>query len=375
MPGLTAEPLAGLVPALEAVAAYGLVGTRRALPTEPLAEPEWSAFLDAAAAERLVGLLALAILDGAFPATEEQIESVANLETDVAVVALMLERLLLAVADRFVGAGIDFRVLKGPSVAHVDYPEPALRSFGDLDLLVRGADFAGAVAVLEADGGRRAVPELRRGFDYRFGKGATISMPGRLEVDLHRTFVAGPLGMMIDLDGLFETSTGFVLGDRLLLGLGTEERFLHACVHAALGRPTRLNSLRDIAQMALAGDLDLARVYGLADSWRARAVLARAVNLAWTVLDISDSVALSAWAERYRPGPEDRRLLAAYIGGDRSYTRQAIATFRVIPRRRDKVAYARSLLFPERPYLEARNARRLDHVRRGGTHLRWGIPR
>ncbi|HEY5014972.1 MAG TPA: nucleotidyltransferase family protein [Acidimicrobiia bacterium] len=372
---MTAEPLAGVVPALEAVAAYGLVGTRRELPTEPLTEPTWSAFLDAAAGERLVGLLALAILDGAFPATAGQIEAVANLETDVAVVALMLERLLLAVADRFGGAGIDFRVLKGPSVAHVDYPEAALRSFGDLDLLVRGADFAGAVAVLEADGGRRAVPELRRGFDHRFGKGATISMPGRLEVDLHRTFVAGPLGMMIDLDGLFETSTGFVLGDRLLVGLGTEERFLHACVHAALGRPTRLNSLRDIAQMALAGELDLARVYGLADSWRARAVLARAVSLAWTVLDISDSVALSAWAARYRPGPEDRRLLAAYIGGDRSYTRQAIATFRVIPRRRDKVAYARSLLFPERPYLEARNSRRLDHVRRGSTHLRWGIPR
>ena len=287
----------------------------------------------------------------------------------------MLERLLLAVADRFGDAGIDFRVLKGPSVAHVDYPEPALRSFGDLDLLVRGADFAGAVAVLEADGGRRAVPEMRRGFDQRFGKGATISMPGQLEVDLHRTFVAGPLGMMIDLEGLFQTSTGFVLGDRLLVGLGTEERFLHACVHAALGRPARLNSLRDIAQMALGGDLDLARVYGLADAWRARAVLARAVNLAWTTLAVSDSVALSAWAERFRPGPDDRRLLDAYVGGDRSFTRQAIATFRVIPRRRDKVAYARSLLFPERPYLEARDTGRFDHVRRGSAHLRWGVSR
>jgi hypothetical protein len=372
---VSTDPRVGVAPALDAVAAYGLVGTRCRLPTEPLAEGEWPAFLDAVAGERLVGLLALAILDGAFPATDGQIEAVASLETDVAVVALMLERLLLSVSDRFVGAGIDFRVLKGPSVAHVDYPEPALRSFGDLDLLVRGSDFAGAVAVLEAEGGRRAVPELRRGFDRRFGKGATISMPGRLEVDLHRTFVAGPLGMMIDLDGLFETSTGFVLGDRLLVGLGAEERFLHACVHAALGRPARRNSLRDIAQMVLGGDLDLARVYGLADAWRARAVLARGVNLAWNGLEISDSVALSAWSARYRPEPADRRLLDAYIGGDRSYTRQAIATFRAIPRRRDKIAYARSLVLPERPYLEARNTRRVDHVRRGSAHLRWGIPR
>jgi hypothetical protein len=375
VPELTVEQPAGVAPVLEAVAAYGLTGSRCELPAEPLDGPDWNAFLDEVAHERLVGLLAVAILDGAFPVTDAQFEETARLQTEVAVVALQLERLLLVVAESFRRAGIEFRVLKGPSVAHVDYAEPSLRCFGDLDLLVRGTDFARAVAVLEADGGRRGVPELRRGFDHRFGKGATIAMPGDLEIDLHRTFVAGPLGMTLDHDSLFATSTSFVLGDRELDGLGAEERFLHACVHAGLGRPSLLNSLRDVAQMALASGLDLDRVYRLSDAWGARAVVARAVNLAWSQLDIADSVALSAWAARYRPAAGEVRMLDAYVGGDRSYTRQAIATLRVIPRTRDKVAYARSLLFPARGYLEARDGGRLDHVRRGTTHLRWGITR
>jgi hypothetical protein len=376
VPELTTDPSAGVVPVLGAVAAYGLRGARLALPLVPLDDAAWRAFLDEVAYERLAGLLAAAILDGAFPATDAQIEEAASLHTEVAVVALLLERLLLVVADRFAGIDLEFRVLKGPSVAHVDYPEPSLRCFGDLDLLVRGSDFARAVAALEGDGGHRGVPELRRGFDHRFGKGATIAMPGDLEIDLHRTFVAGPLGMTVDHDGLFATSTPFALGDRELVGLGTEERFLHACVHAGLGRPARLFSLRDVAQMSLsANGLDLDRVHRLADSWRARAVVARAVNLAWAAFDLADSVALSAWAESYRPDASETRMLDSYVGGDRSFTRQAIATLRVIPRRRDKVAYARSLVFPERRYLEARAGGRFDHVRRGTTHLRWGIPR
>jgi hypothetical protein len=373
---LIRQPLALPASPVEAVAAYGLTGSRRSLPAAPLESSEWLVFLDDVASERLVGLLAAAVLDGAFPVTGGQLEELSGLHTEAAVVALMLERLLLLVADRLDSVGLDFRVLKGPSVAHVDYPEPSLRSFGDLDLLVRGTDFARAVEVLEANGGRRGLPELRRGFDHRFGKGATIAMPGDLEIDLHRTFVAGPLGMTLDHDSLFATATPFVLAGRRLEGLGTEERFLHACVHAGLGRPARLNSLRDIAEMALGGRLDVDRVYLLAGAWRAGAVVARAVNLAWSQLDLADSVALSAWAERYRPDASEARMIGAYVGGDRSYTRQALATLRVIPRLRDKAAYARSLLFPARRYLEARaRGGRLEHVRRGTAHLGWGIPR
>ena len=355
---------------MAALAGYGLAGCRRSLPATPLDKARWVDFLDKADHQRLIGLLGASILDDAFPVTDDQFEEAASLHAEVAAVAVLLERMLLQIAEQLDAEGIELRVLKGPALAHLDYAEPALRCFSDIDILVRTADFSSAVEVLEHMGGRRNLPEIRPGFDRRFGKGATVVMPGNLEVDVHRTFVAGPLGLTIDLDGLFASSTPFVLADRKLEGLATEERFLQICFNAGLGRPAGLHALRDVAQFALGDDVDVDRVVDLAHRWRAQAVVARAVNLTWSALDLADSVPLSAWARRYALRPREVRVLDAYVGGDQSYTRQALAAIRVIPRWRDRFEYACALLFPGRAHLAARHTNRLEHLRRGTRHLR-----
>lgn len=63
---------------------------------------------------------------------------------------------ILAAAER---KGIRIGVLKGPQVAVEAYGDPALRPMGDLDLLVRPEDLAGAAAIL-AEGGFVAVEPL-----------------------------------------------------------------------------------------------------------------------------------------------------------------------------------------------------------------------
>src|SRR5262249_43429573 len=148
-------------------------------------------------------------------------------------------------------------------------------------------------------------------------------------------------------------------------------RFVHACVHAALSPDAPRAALRDVAQLASAPDLDLDRVRELGRAWRTRAAIAGAIELAWTTLALPDA-AVSQWARAYRPDASERRALDASLGGDRSYTRRAVATLRVLPGGRDKVAFARALLFPGREYLDARRVRRFDHVRRGTSHLRRG---
>ncbi|MBA3621797.1 MAG: hypothetical protein H0W51_05695 [Euzebyales bacterium] len=55
-------------------------------------------------------------------------------------------------------------------------------------------------------GYRRSWPQLRPGFDRRFGKGAPLRRDEGWELDLHRTFVMGPFGLTVDLDGLFASS-------------------------------------------------------------------------------------------------------------------------------------------------------------------------
>lgn len=65
---------------------------------------------------------------------------------------LSLERELISVVDLLAASAVETRVLKGTAVARLDYQEPALRSFIDVDILVHPADIDRAVHVLVTAG-------------------------------------------------------------------------------------------------------------------------------------------------------------------------------------------------------------------------------
>lgn len=332
---------------LSAVAAYGLPGRTGALRQRPLDDGRWRCLLAAVSRQRLAGHLVHAIAEGALPATVEQEAQARHLHLVWLGRVLCLERLLLEVVGTVERAGIDHRVLKGPATAHLVYPDPALRLFVDIDVLVPTDRFDDAASALVAAGCRRPSPELRPGFDRRFGKGATLLTAGGHEVDLHRTFAQGPFGLTVDLAAVFRAPVTLHLGGRDLRALDQELSFLVACYHAALGDATpRLVPLRDVAELLLGHDLDLGRVAGLARSWRAEAVVARAVRCAWRTLDLQP-VGLSRWAGEYRATRAERWMLDAYTGPSRCLGGMALRSLRVIPRPADKAAYLSGVLFPQ----------------------------
>jgi hypothetical protein len=361
-------------PALgRAVAAHGLEGATLALPDVPVEPPVWWHLMAAARHERITGLLVRAILDGALPATSEQAEEAGLAHRASMVTALALEASLVGTAALLEGAGIDHRVLKGTGVAHLDYPDPTLRSFGDVDLLVRSSQFDDAVEVLVGVGHRRRFPEPRPGFDRRFSKGSCLVSPGGHEIDLHRTLAMGPYGVRLDLDDLWRRSSTFELAGRQFHALGPEERFLHACVHAALGDKTpRLASLRDVAQMQLARPLDLDLTRRLSTSWGADAVVARAVGMAGDVLGLEPDGPLARWAVGFSPGRRDRRHLAVYTGANPTSAAKSFAAVRAIPGFRDKAAFVYALARPDRRYLEQRHERPTRRWLRGLTQVLRG---
>ncbi|MBA2496542.1 MAG: nucleotidyltransferase family protein [Acidimicrobiia bacterium] len=341
---------------VRAVTAEGLDGSQLSHPREPLPEPQWRPFMVNVSEQRLTGLLASAVGVGRFPVTVRQRAVLAELDAAAAAVSLRLDRALLEVADTFDGSGVSFRVLKGAALAHVCYPDPRQRPYGDVDVLVPSERFDDAVRLLVAAGGRCRFIEPRPGFTRRFGKGVSVRRTDGLEVDLHRTLASGPLGMTVDTDGLFEGATPFTVGGRELLGLGREERFLHACYHAVLGAaPPRALALRDVAQLALDPRLDVRRVHALLDRWHAAAVAAAAVRIAWTELQLVDTVPLSSFAATYQPSPRESRALAVYSSPRQRYPRQAAAALRHIPRVRDRAAYLAALLVPSRQYIAGRD--------------------
>lgn len=285
------------------------------------------------------------------PVTAEQLDAASALHRDAMGLAVQLERTLLRTVDALEEAGIPSRVLKGSAVAHLVYSDPSLRAFRDVDLMIPAADFARALDVLDREGCERQQRRLGPGFDARFGKGASLVADGGWEVDLHRTFVGGRFGLGIKLDDLFATSAPFRLGGRTLQALGAEERFLHACYHAAIGDPVpRLMALRDIAEMLLRTTLDLDRVRGLCGAWGGLPVMARAVRLTWETFGLADLTALSVWAERYKPTRSEERAVRAYTT-QRSGGGQALTSLGAIPGVRAKVMFIRAVMLPEREFL------------------------
>ena len=358
-------------PLAPAVAAHGLPGAKSSWPDRAVEPSVWASLLSLARHQRITGLLASAIVDGALPATDAQKEEAQLTHRASMVTVLNLEACLVRVSDLLGRAGIDHRVLKGPAVAHLDFPDPALRSFGDIDLLVRSSQFEDTVAELAAAGHQRKYPEPRPGFDRRFGKGSCLVGPDGHEIDLHRTFTMGPYGVRVDLDDLWSRSSGFDLAGRRLQALGPEERFLHGCFHAALGdNPPRLVSLRDVAQMHLTRPLDAELVRTLSRSWRADAVVSRAVQLATEGLGLQEEGPLTDWAMTFTPSDQDRRFLAAYSATGQSYAAKSFAAIRAVPGIRNKVAFVFSLVLPTRAYLEERREQPSHRWRRGLEEVR-----
>lgn len=353
-------------PPAPAVAAHGLGRTRLAFPERALAAPAWARLLATVKHQRITGLLVKAILDGALPATPEQAGEAASAHRAAMVTALALEAALVRTVAVLEEAGIDHRVLKGSAVAHLDHPDPALRSFGDVDLLVRSSQYDDAVAVLVSIGHQRKFPEPRSGFDRRFGKGSCLVSPDGHEIDLHRTLAMGPYGIRIDLDDLWRRSSTFELAGRKYAALGPEERFLHACFHAVLGdNPLRLPSLRDVAQMHLGRPLDAHLIHRLSSSWKADAVVARAVLLAADHLGLETEAPLDDWARGYSFSRQDRRSLALYTGTAQTYAAKSFAAVRAIAGIRNKAAFVFTLALPDRGYLDQRRERPTRRWARG----------
>ncbi|MCA1842385.1 MAG: nucleotidyltransferase family protein [Actinobacteria bacterium] len=341
------------------------------MPESQLAPHQWAHLLATATNERITGLLVQAIVDGALPTTPEQAEEAKRAHRASMATALALEATLVHTARLLEAAGVDYRVLKGPAVAHLDYPDPALRSFGDVDLLLRASQFDEAIEALAAVRLQRKFPEPRSGFDRRFGKGSCMVSPDGDEIDLHRTLAMGPYGLALRLDDLWQRCSTFHLAGRPFPALAPEERFLHACFHAVLGdNASRLASLRDVAQMHLARPLDVELTRRLSAAWGSDAVVAEAVRLAGDILGVASDGPLTRWAAGYSPTRRDRQFLAVYMGVTPHYAAMSFAAIRAIPRIRDKAAFVFMLAAPRRRYLDERGEQTARRWRRALTEIR-----
>jgi hypothetical protein len=298
---------------------------------------------DPPASDRLVakelkrhGLLGLV---GSLPDQHRVPGDVLAAATTMQQISVAIEARAIWVMSLLADAGVETRVLKGLATASLDYPERERRTFNDVDLLVRPDSLGIAAAVLAEAGLEREIAEPFNGFDRRFSKGVTMAFPDGLEVDLHRTFVLGAIGLRIPLEELWADSAVFELGGREVRALAASHRFMNTAIHSAMSPLFRGNELLDLRVIAMANQLAPADLLDVAGRWRVLTPMAVAVRIAAGNLgDDWLGAELSSWARSYRPSRLDRWLVDAHIGPRASTAKRTIGALTAM-KSRDRAAY------------------------------------
>jgi hypothetical protein len=158
-----------------------------------------------------------------------------------------VKRVLSRIAD----AGLECLVLKGPAVAQMVYPDPALRWYSDLDLHVRDRDVP-AVQKLLLDLGLhleedqslprpKLVPQAA-GDEWHY-----IWPDGSFLVELHGDDLMHAGLAPRDYEGLWTRATRVKLHDIPAKALSLEDQLIALSAHVHYHGYTRLNWLTDIA--------------------------------------------------------------------------------------------------------------------------------
>jgi hypothetical protein len=160
----------------------------------------------------------------------------------------LVARLIEVVRD-LEHVGIEVIVIKGPALAELAYGNLALRSFGDLDILVRPDDVPRAAQVL-TEAGFDAGPYDDEAFRSHFFQAVEANFQRRnerLNIDLHwelspPSFPFGPAG-----DGVWHRAITIQLGGTQFRTLSHEDHLLYLAVHHARHGWDSLSQLCDIA--------------------------------------------------------------------------------------------------------------------------------
>jgi hypothetical protein len=154
---------------------------------------------------------------------------------------------LFHVLDDFSKAGIETVLVKGPLVSLLAYGDPAVRSYVDLDLLVRHEAILAATRQMEALGFEADVPEsaIHAGKipgEYLFRMPETRRI---IELHTERTFRYYPRPMPIE--ALFARRRQVLLDGRPVPVLSLEDELVLNCIHGAKHFWERLMWVADIA--------------------------------------------------------------------------------------------------------------------------------
>jgi len=209
---------------------------------------DWELLLEIAEVHRVLGVLSMRLKEADFP--EVPAEAREKLQSRMRaqhLFTLSMTAELFHMLEEFAHAGIEVLLVKGPAVSLLAYGDPSVRSYVDLDLVVRHEAVLPAMRIISGAGFEGDVPEqaVRAGKipgEYLFTR---PNSPQMVELHTEKTFRYYPRPMR--MADLFTRQRRISLDGSEVPVLSLEDEFVLNCIHGAKHFWERLMWPADIA--------------------------------------------------------------------------------------------------------------------------------
>ena len=285
----------------------------RGLP--PAANLNWERLLETAEVHRILGILTSRLKEAGFsgvpPEAREKLQARMRAQH---LFTLSMTAELFRILDKFARAGIEALLVKGPLVSLLAYGDPSVRSYVDLDLVVRHEAVLSAWRVISSSGFEADVPEQailagKIPGEYLFSRPGT---PQMVELHTERTFRYYPRPMPIG--DLFARQRRVFLEGREVPALSLEDEFVLNCIHGAKHFWERLMWPADIAAITMRHpEISWERVRQAARDVRAERMVRVALLLSEHLLGGAVPEAMAADARSDRTAMEMVRQIEGWL--------------------------------------------------------------
>ncbi len=220
--------------------------TQRVLKLFPAVD--WPRLLLLAEEHGVIGQLAACLNDrSAFAAPAEIKQTLVERQRAQNFQTLRLTAELFRALDLFSAHGIPALVIKGPVLAAQAYSDPSMRSYGDLDLLVRQRDVRCATELMAASGYQAAVSLSAIDAGKIPGQYLFLKPDSKLLVELHNDLTLRYFPRPLPIEDFFARQIRVRLDAHEVPAPCVEDEVVLICIHGAKHFWERLTWIADVA--------------------------------------------------------------------------------------------------------------------------------
>ena len=215
-----------------------------------LASVDWAGLLGLAEEHCLTGHLASRLRDVEETKVPPEVrQALTERHRALNFFTLQLTAELFRILESFSSEGICALVVKGPVLAVQAYGDPAMRTYGDLDLLVRQPDIRRATELMSAAGYTPGVPLSAIDSGKVPGQYLFSKADSKLIVELHNDCTLRYFPRRLPLEDFFVRQVRVPVDGREVPALSVEDELVLICVHGAKHFWERLMWIADVAAL------------------------------------------------------------------------------------------------------------------------------